>query len=336
MEKTLKELSEIAKGKLAGNGDLKIRGVGTLQNAKEGEITFLSDEKEKELLLSSKASAFVVPETLEVENLNLIKVKNPRLAFARIMEVFAPKKELKGIHQTAIIGENVQIGENVFISAYTFVGDRCKIGNNVKIYPFVYLGDEVEIGDDTLIYPQVVIRENCKIGKRVIIHPGAVIGADGYGFVKDDDPLRGCPKHYKIPQIGNVIIEDDVEIGANCCIDRAMLDSTIVKRGTKFDNLVQVGHNDIIGEDCLIVAQVGLSGSVVIGDRVILAGQAGVSDHITIGSDSIIGGQAGVTRNVPPNSFYSGYPAAPHEQQKKIQAALRQLPEILEKIKDKL
>lgn len=331
MEKTLKELAEYVGGVVCGDENLKITGPATLQNAKEGEITFFSDEREMQLLANTKASAVVVPESVSLEGLNLIKVKNPRLAFAKIMEIFSPKKELKGIHPTAIIEKNVQIGENIFISAYTFIGENSRIGNNVKIYPFVYIGEEVEIGDDTLIYPQVVIREKCKIGKRVIIHPGAVIGADGYGFVKDENN-----KHYKIPQIGNVIIEDDVEIGANTCIDRAMLDSTIVKRGTKFDNLVQVGHNDIIGEDCLIVAQVGLSGSVVVGDRVILAGQAGVSDHITIGSDTIIGGQAGVTRNVPPNSFYSGYPAAPHEQQKRIQKALKELPEILEKIKEKL
>lgn len=326
---TLSYLTEISGGELVGDGNIIITGVAPLNSAKKGEISFLSHKKDKELAKNCQASALIVPYEIEDLPQNLIKSGNPRLSFAKIMQIFAPKKKIeKGVHPTAIISEEVNLGEDVSIGAYAFIGKGVKIGKNTIIYPHTFIGEKVQIGEDCLIYPQVVIMDRITIGNRVIIHAGCVLGADGFGFAQDEKR-----KSHKIPQIGTVEIQDDVEIGANCCIDRATLGKTIILRGCKFDNLVQVGHNVVLGEDCLIVAQVGIAGSCTIGDRVILAGQAGVSDHINIGSDTIIGGQAGVTKDVPSHSIYSGYPAAPHSEQKRLQTLLKQLPDLAEKIR---
>lgn len=328
MTKTIEELAKLVGGKIEGDKKIKISGVANLEKAAEGEISFLVEEKLKELSLKSQASALVISDKIETFPKPVIKVSNPRLAFAKIMEVFAPQVAPPlGVHPSAVLSEEVSLSKDVSIGPNVFIGRGAQIGERVTLQANVYIGEEVRIGSDTLIYPNVTIREGVIIGQKVIIHPGVVIGSDGFGFVKEGG------KHYKIPQIGKVIIEDEVEIGANCCIDRGTLDATIIGRGTKLDNLVQVGHNVIIGENSIIVGQVGISGSVKIGDRVTLAGQAGISDHLTIGSDTIIGGGAGVTKDVPPNSFYSGYPAGPHREQKRIQAIIHQLPKLWEKVK---
>lgn len=326
---TTLEVSKIVNGKLIGSKKIKITGFNSLDKAKEGEISFLENIIFKEKAKVTSASCIIVPSELEINKAQII-CSNPKLAFTKIMQTFLKKMEQKtGIHPQSIIGDKVKLGKDIFISPFVFIEENCKIGNKVKIYAFVYIGKNVEIGEKTIIYPNVTIQDNVKIGKNVIIHPGVVIGSDGFGFVKDENN-----KYIKVPQVGKVIIEDDVEIGANTCIDKAMLEETRIGSGTKLDNLIQVGHNVKIGENCVLAGQVGISGSVTIGNRVVIAGQVGIADHITIGDDSIILGQAGITKSVPSRSLYSGYPAGPHSEKKRIQALINQLPNLFKRIKE--
>lgn len=330
MMKTLKEISEIITGELCGDGKLEIYGVSGIKEAREGEITFVANPKYKREMDNTRASAIIIGNDISWNGKPIIRVENPFYAFAQVLKAFAPKKQptIAGIHETAIIGQNVSIGERVSIQAYTVIGDNVTIGDGTIIYPLVYIGDDTEIGNDVLIYPRVTIREEITIGDRVTIHSGAVIGSDGFGFAKVSD------RHHKIPQIGTVVIEDDVEIGANTTIDRATMTrgATIIKRGTKIDNLVQLAHNVVIGEDCRIAAQTGIAGSVEIKDRVDFAGQSGAAGHLTIGENSVIYARAGVTKDVPPNSDVSGFPAMQHFDDLHIQASVRRLPGALDKI----
>jgi UDP-3-O-[3-hydroxymyristoyl] glucosamine N-acyltransferase len=247
-----------------------------------------------------------------------------------VVEAFSTKREKrgKGVHPTAIIGENVKIGEDAWIQAYAFIGDNAQIGDRVVICPFVYIGAHTQIGAQTFIYPNVTIREDVRIGERVMIHSGTVIGSDGFGFAQVSD------RHHKVPQIGTVIIEDDVEIGANVAIDRGLRE-TVVGRGTKIDNLVQIAHNVVIGEDCVIVAQVGIAGSTEIEDRVTLAGQAGVVGHIRIGADAQIAARAGISKDIPSGPcVWSGTPAVPHTKELRLQASMRKLPDLINQFRE--
>lgn len=308
---TLKQLANLLQGELTGDPDFIIKGIKSLEEAREEEISFIESDKMIEKMEQSKAAAFIVPLSIANFIKPIIRCSNSRLAWAKALEYFNPRpKPQPGVHPTAALGQGVKIGEGVSIGAG------------------VVIGDNVTIGDDTYIHPRVVIEDGVTIGKKVIIQGGAVIGSDGFGFV-----TTSPGQHYKIPHIGGVIIEDEVEIGANVCIDRGTMGCTIVKKGSKIDNLVHLGHNVILGEGCLIVAQVGISGSVQLGDRVIMAGQVGTVGHINIGSDTVIAGRGGVTGNVPPGSFYSGFPARPHKEQLKNDAAVRKLPEALKTIK---
>lgn len=236
---------------------------------------------------------------------------------------FPKKKRVVGIDLTAVIGENVCIGEDVSIGAHAIIEDSAEIGARSIIYPGVFIGEGVKVGDDVIIYPNAVLYEGTILGNRVIIHAGVVLGSDGFGFAT----VNG--KHIKIPQVGNVVIEDDVEIGANTAIDRATTGVTKVCRGTKMDNLIQVGHNVIIGEDCLVVGQVGIAGSTHIGDRVILGGQAGIAGHLKIGDGSVVMAQTGVIGNLPENSQVFGTPDRPHKEKMRIEASLSRLPELI-------
>ncbi len=331
MKKSLKELADFIDGDLIGDSTVEIYGVAGLGEAKQGEITFLANSKYISKINTTSASAIVVP--LEIDNVSkpVIRVKNPYLSFAKIMTLFASNKSKlpSGIHKTCIIGKNVNLAKNVTIGAYSVVSDEVSIGENTVIYPNVYIGNKVIIGSNTLVYSLVSIRNDVEVGSNVIIHSGVVIGSDGFGFANTGDG-----RSFKVPQLGKVIVGDDVEIGANVAIDRGTMGTTKIGKGTKIDNLVQIAHNVEIGENCLIVAQTGISGSTMIGNNVVIAGQAGIIGHISIGDRVMIGAQAGVTRSVASDEVVSGYPARPHREALKTDAQVRKLPGLIKKIKE--
>ncbi len=328
MQKTLKEIAELIDGEVVGDDSVIIRGASGIKEAKEGDITFLANPRYIPLIDQTQASAIITARDIIDVSKPIIKTDNPSIAFAKAVSLMLPvkTKRPKGIHATAIIGENVKIGLNVSVGAYSILEDDVSVQDNSIIYGNCYIGHNTKIGSDSIIYPNVSIRENITIGNRVIIHSGTSIGSDGFGFVT----IEGEHKH--IPQTGTVVIEDDVDIGANVTIDRARFDKTIIGRGTKIDNLVQIAHNVIIGKNCIVVAQVGISGSTQVGDNVILAGQAGIVGHITIGDNAIIAAQAGVTKSIPSNTKVSGYPAREHEKARRVNACLQRLPELYKEI----
>lgn len=333
MTKTLKvkEIAKLLDGEILGDEYLEIVGVAGIREARQGEITFIANPKYKFDAKTTKASAIIVGEESQIEGKTLIKVNNPYLAFLKVLEFFgsSDRKRAPGLHLSAILGKNVNLGSDVLIQANVYIGNEVQIGDKSVIYPNVYIGDGSKIGSEVLIYPNVTIRERTSVGNRVIIHSGAVIGSDGFGFVKHDGKL------HKIPHLGTVVIEDDVEIGANVTIDRATLNGsfTLIKSGTKIDNLVQIGHNVVLEEDCLVVAQVGIGGSAYIERGATLAGQAGVAGHVRVGANTVVAGKSGVTKNIPKSSAVSGFPAIPHSEELKIQASTRLLPLNLKKLR---
>ncbi|MDD3295850.1 MAG: UDP-3-O-(3-hydroxymyristoyl)glucosamine N-acyltransferase [Candidatus Omnitrophica bacterium] len=329
MRFTLKEIAELVGGDLVGNPETVITGISGIKEAREGDITFLANSKYSCLTQTTKASAIITSRENLESSKPLIKTDNPSIAFTKVVGIVAPSdaKHPKGIHPTAVISKNVELGENVAVGAYVVIEEGARVGSNTVIYGGCYVGCQVEIGQDCLIYPHVTIRERVEISDRVIIHSGAVIGSDGFGFAM----VKGVQK--KIPQIGTVLIEEDVEIGANVTIDRARFDKTIIGKGTKIDNLVQIAHNVVVGENCIIVAQAGISGSTVLGKGAILAGQAGIVGHIRIGDKAIVAAQAGVTKSVPAGVKVSGYPAKPHDMAKRVNACVQKLPDIYKKVK---
>ena len=328
MGKTVKQLAALVGGKVIGDEDLVINSVSGIKEAKAGDITFVANRKYLCLMDKTQASAILVPPEITNGKRTLITVDNPSLAFARIVSFFGPEtvKLTPGIHPTAIIGEGVVLGKDVSVQPYAVIEDHARIGDRTVLCAGVYIGHYASIGDDCLVYPHVSIRERVEIGNRVIIHGGTVIGGDGFGFAT----VSGI--HHKIPQIGTVRIEDDVEIGSCVIIDRARFDATLIKRGVKIDNLVQVAHNVTIGEHTIVVAQVGISGSTTIGKNVIIAGQAGIIGHVEVGDNVIVAGKSGVTKNIPSGKKVSGFPAREHSQDMKIQAYLHKQPELWEKI----
>jgi UDP-3-O-[3-hydroxymyristoyl] glucosamine N-acyltransferase len=325
MAYTIKEIADFVNGELRGESTIKIQGVASADEAKEGEITFIDNPKFKEKVNETEASCVITSFDVENANKPIIKCKDPSLALTKIIDRMFPYKinHPKGIASTALIGKNVKLGKDVSIGANSVIGDDVTIGDASIIYPLVFIGSNVRIGKDNLIYSNVTIREKVIIGNNVIIHSSTVIGADGFGFVKDG------AKFVKIPQMGIVEIQDDVEIGACVTIDRARFGKTLIGRGTKIDNLVQIAHNVRIGEDCIIVAQVGVSGSVNIGNNVMLGGQAGVTDHVDIGDNVMVAAKGGITKSVPPKTVMSGVPARPHKVMKKIVAYIDNLPKIV-------
>lgn len=330
MKFTLGKIAELVRGELLGASDIIITGISGIKEAKEGDITFLANSKYLPLMYTTRASAIITSKEITESSKPLIRADNPSLAFTKVVGLIAPNgmKHPKNIHPTAIISSSTKLGKDVAVGAYTIIEDNAEIGSNTIIYGGSYIGHHSKIGGGALIYPHVSIREMTEIGNRVVIHSGAVIGSDGFGFAT----VKGVQE--KIPQIGSVLIEDDVEIGANVTIDRARFDKTIIAKGTKIDNLVQIAHNVVVGENCIIVAQSGVSGSTTLGKRVILAGQAGIVGHITIGDGVVVAAQAGVTKSVPPKTKVSGYPAKPHKEAKRVNACLQRLPEFYKKIKE--
>jgi UDP-3-O-[3-hydroxymyristoyl] glucosamine N-acyltransferase len=330
MKKTLNEIARLIDGQVVGNGDILINGASGIREATEGDITFLANSKYSSLMDKTRAAAIITSEDAQETTKPIIITQNPSLAFVKIISMFTPDDagHPSGIDYTAVIGRNVSLGKDVTLGAYSVIGDNVTLGDNVIIYAGCYIGHHTKIGAQTLIYPHVSIRERISIGSRVIIHSGAVIGSDGFGFAT----IKGA--HHKIPQVGTVQINDDVEIGANVTIDRARFDKTVIGRGTKIDNLVQIGHNVIIGENSLVVAQVGIAGSAIIGNNVTLGGQAGLVGHITIGDNAIVTGQSGVAKSVPPDTMVSGYPARSFMTTQRVNASLQNLPKLFNQVKE--
>jgi UDP-3-O-[3-hydroxymyristoyl] glucosamine N-acyltransferase len=326
-ETTVEKLAALVDGYVEGDGNVLIRGIANIEDAQAGDVTFAENDRLLSTAGMSSASAVIAPQNGPVIEKPLIRVKNPKFAFAQMLRIFAPEpKAFRGIHPNASIGDDVQLGENVSIHVNAVVGDNVRIGKNTIIYPFAFIGDNVVIGDNCVVYPHVALHDNTEIGSSVVIHSGSVLGTDGFGYMFIED------RHYKIPQIGRVIVEDDVEIGANVTIDKARTGSTRIGRGTKIDNLVHIGHNCSIGENCVIVAQVGVSGSVSVGRGVILAGQAGIKDHVTIGDGSVVAAKSGVISDLEPGSFVSGRYGRPHQQEMRRIVEEQRLPDMRKRL----
>jgi len=330
VKKTLQELAHLIGGEVVGDASLKISGISSLDDAQEGEITFIAHSKYLTKAKETKASAIIVSNKIEGIDKPLVITDNPYLAYAKIVTLFHQHPHSsKGIDKSSIVGEGTSIGKEVSIYPLSFIGKGVTISDRVVIYPHTFIGDGTFIDEETIIYSHVSIREHCRIGRRVIIHSGTVIGSDGFGFAPDGN------QYYKIPQVGIVQIDDDVEIGANNTIDRGALGKTWIKRGVKTDNLVHIAHNVVIGEDTLLVAQVGISGSTKIGTHVTLAGQVGVVGHIEIGDNTVVGSKTGVSGSVPANTIVSGYPHMPHRQWLKSSRCYPLLPQ-MRKVLNKL
>ncbi len=301
---SVEELARLLSCPFEGDGTTEIRGVSSLEKAKEGDLVFLSHRKYLSLLERSKASAAIIPAEERYDRIPVIKSENPHISFVKAVEIFyKPFRPEPGIHPSALVSPSAKIGKDVSIGPFAFVGDEAEIGDKTVIFPFVAIYPQVKIGKETVIHSHVSIREKVKIGNRVTIHNGAVIGSDGFGYLQDKDR-----PHLKIPQVGTITIEDDVEVGANTTIDRAALGETIIKKGTKIDNLVQVAHNVEIGPHSILAGQVGISGSSKIGKNVIMGGQVAVADHVNIGDNVMVAGRTGITKDVPSNSVIGGFP----------------------------
>ncbi|HWQ35129.1 MAG TPA: UDP-3-O-(3-hydroxymyristoyl)glucosamine N-acyltransferase [Blastocatellia bacterium] len=325
----LRELSEYLACELRGDPELVITGVSTLERATSSEISFLSNPKYTRQVDASEAAAVITsdPSVIPQEKAALVSA-NPYLAFARALELFTCPPPLRpGIHPTALVSPTAKLGTGVSVGPFTFIGEGVRVGNDVIIRSHCSIHNNVDIGDKCLIHSHCVIREDCRLGCEVILQNGAVIGSDGFGYARRDDR-----SWHKIPQTGVVIIEDQVEIGAGAVIDRATIGETRIRRGAKIDNLVQVGHGSVVGEDTLLCAQVGLAGSTTVGNEVILGGQVGAAGHLTIGDRVIATAQTGIPGSVPPDSVISGYPAIPNRDWLKASAIFAQLPRLYREI----
>ena len=331
---TAQQIADFLQGEVVGNKDIVVSELSKIEEGRSGTLTFLSNPKYTHFIYTTKADVVLVDQTFEPEQpitATLIKVESAYQSLAKLLTLVDSMKPKKtGIHATAVISESAQVGDNAYIGAYACIGANVKIGNNVKIYPHVFLDDNVVVEDDSTIYAHVSVYENCEIGKRCIIHAGAVLGADGFGFAPDKQG-----HYHKIPQIGNVKLEDDVEVGANTTIDCATMGSTLIHRGVKIDNLIQIAHNVEIGEDTALAAQTGIAGSTKIGKRCVLAGQVGIAGHLNIADGSIFGAQTGVSGHIKEaGQIWQGYPAMPVATFRRLSVIQKQLPDLLRKIYD--
>ena len=326
----LQEIAARLECRLEGDGSIDIHGVAGIEDAGPGELTFFTNPKYAPELRTTRASAVILGEAAEAAPCAMLRAPQPYVAFARAVALFEdPWRPAPGVHRLAWIDEGVALGPDVSIGPYAVIGAGTRIGARTVIHPHVTMGRLVEIGDDCLIHARVSIRERIRLGNRVIVQDGAVIGSDGFGFAR-----RADGTHHKIPQIGAIVIEDDVEIGANTTIDRPAVGATRIGAGTKIDNLVQIAHGVIIGKHVLLAAQVGIAGSVTIEDHVTLAGQVGVAGHITLGQGVIATAQSGIPNSVAAGEFVSGYPAIPNRDWLRSSAVFRKLPELKKRIAD--
>lgn len=326
---SLAEIADFLKGEMTGNCEVVITGVNSLTNASEKEISFYADPRFKEALQGTKAAAILVSRPSELFQGPQILVPNPLLAFARVAGLFAPPPSSRapGVSEGSVIRASSRIGKNVSVYPHVYIGEEVVVGDDVTLFPGVFIGDRVRIGRRTLIYPNVTVLHDCLIGNDVIIHAGTTVGSDGFGFV------RSGSTNIKIPQIGIVQIDDNVEIGANNAIDRATLGKTWLQRGVKTDNLVQIAHNVVIGEDTIVVAQAAIGGSVGIGRRVVIGGQVAIGDHIEIGDGVMIGSQSGVAKSLSPGEIVSGTPAMPHRLWLRTRNLITRLPDLNARVK---
>ncbi|MCC2643119.1 MAG: lpxD [Nitrospira sp.] len=326
---SLRRLHEYVGGDLIGSPDATVIGVASLEQAGPNDLAFLTSDRALKIMQSASIGALLVDRRLPDFSSPQLVVDNPAYAFARAAQhFFARPARMQGIAAGIHRGEEVSIGPDVSIWPGVTLGARVSIGARVTLYPGVFVGDDSAIGDDALLYPNVVVREGCRLGARVIVHSGTVIGSDGFGYVQ----YQG--RHQKIPQLGGVIIEDDVELGANVTVDRATFGNTVIKCGTKIDNLVQIAHNVVVGEHSILVAQVGIAGSTTLGRHVMVGGQAGLADHLQIGDQVMIAAKSGVTRSLEPNQIVSGAPVMPHATFLKAQAVIPQLPDLRRRIRE--
>jgi len=327
MPYTVSQIANIVNGEVIGNPGALLTGFSAANNAKEGDLTFAEKEQFFEQALQSGASAILIDKDFSSDKKTLIKVKNVRVAFAKVIELFYPEsKPQPGIHPSAVVSKSASIDPTVYIGPFCTVEDNVVLKRGVILKGNNFIGEGSIIDEDTIIYPNVTLYPKVKIGKRVRIHSGTVIGSDGFGYAFDGT------KYIKILQIGDVVIEDDVELGANVTVDRGALGSTRIKKGTKVDNLVQIAHNVEIGENCILVAQVGIAGSSRLGNYVMLAGQVGIAGHLTIGDGAILTAKSGLMHNVPSGEKWMGIPAQPDRQMKRIFICMQQLPDLLHKV----
>ncbi len=333
MNKTLDEVAKLIGGRVVGDGSVVLTGVSGIREALPGHLTFLSNPKYARHLSTTRASAVIVDagscDPDAAGTTPLLVTDNAYAAFARAMEVLVERDDRRprGVHPSAHVAPSARLGSGVGVGPLAVVLEDAEIGERSAVHSGAYIGPSVRIGSDCVIHPNAVIKSPTVLGDRVIVHGGAVIGTDGFGFAREGD------EQLKVPQLGNVVVEDDVEIGANVCIARATIGTTFIGRGTKVDNLVQIAHNVVIGEGSIIVAQVGICGSAEIGTGVVIAGQAGIGGHLTVGDRAVVGAQSGVTKSVPPGEQVSGYPARRHALSKRLNACIHALPALLDRVR---
>ena len=335
MEFSAEQIAGILHGEVVGDPNALVAGLAKIEEGQSGTLSFLSNPKYEEYIYTTNSSICIVNKTFDPnkplpETLTLVKVEDAYSCFAKLLEVYSQmsKKQPK-IETPSFISENAQIGEDLYLGAVAYIGENAKIGNNVSIYPNVYIGENVEIGNGCVIHPGASIYAECKIGNNCIIHAGVVIGADGFGFAPDQNG-----EYQKVPQIGNVILEDNVEVGSNSTIDRATMGSTIIRKGVKIDNLCQIAHNVEIGKNTAMAAQVGIAGSAKIGENVMIGGQAGISGHLNIADGTRIVAQSGIPSSVKKAATLMGSPGIPLEDYKKSYFGFRKLPFILTKLNE--
>jgi len=326
---TVEELARLLACRFEGDGRTVISGVAGLENAREGDLVFLASPKFRKILEGSPAAAAIVPPEEPFRGIPVILSETPQLTFIRAVELFfQPYRPEPGIHSTAVVSPSARIGQRVAVGALTVIEDKAEVGDGTVIFPLVSIYPRVKIGEECVLHSHVSVREDVRIGSRVILHSGVVIGSDGFGYLKLADGT-----HKKIPQKGTVVIEDDVEIGANSAVDRAAFGETIIRRGTKIDNLVQVAHNVEIGENAILAGQVGIAGSSRIGKNVVLAGQVGVADHLSVGDNVIAIAQTGIAQDVPAGAVVAGTPQIDVRDWRKASVLLPQLYDLVKGMK---
>ena len=329
---TISDIATLIGSAPPADGARAVTGVATLADARPDEVSFITSDAYADQLAATRAAGVIMPKKLRLTapaDKTMLVVDDADLAVARVLELFAPpvRRPAPGVDPAARVAATASVAPDAAIGANAFVGERARIGARTVLHPGVYVGDDVVIGDDCVLYPNVVVRERITLGSRVIIHAGSVLGTDGFGYRWDGS------KHAKVPQIGTIVVEDDVEIGSCVCVDRAKFAATRIGRGTKIDNLVQIAHNVQVGPHCIIVAHVGIAGSARLGAGVVLGGQVAVRDHVTVGDGAMVAATSAIAEDVPPKSFMSGTPALPHRQSLREQAALRRLPDLVVQVR---